>query len=278
MNLDITMAVLFAFLSLLAIVGIFKPYIKGSKRWHFAVALLAFTVLSGVTATEPSRKGVSGNDAEETEAVAAKAKDFLAKRTDYLPQDYPKMLKSLGADLFKKSNTLEAGAAYYAGESKFCDKVLQATVSEVSSREKGLTWFVDCKNGNRFMVNQEQAKGALERFNNKKLSESNEQASCSTDNLAMCSASKAQKSADKGQITAICSAVVKKVLIGDSSFSWGSNMSFGKGDVVQIQQEFKASNAFGAMLNNTYYCDFDAEKMQIKKLFIRGPFGDKTVI
>jgi hypothetical protein len=273
-----TMAVLIAFLSLFVIVGIFKPYLKNSKRWHFVVALLILVVLAGVMAPEPSGKAVLGQDRDEAEALADKASEFLKNRTGYLPEDYPKMRKSLGADLFKKANTLEAGAAYSAAESKFCDKVLQATVSEASSRSKGLTWFVDCKNGDRFMVNEGQAREALERSKENKLSENDVPASCSMNNLAMCSATKAQKSADKGEITAVCSEAVKQVLIGDSSFSWGSKMVFGEGDIVQVQQEFKASNALGATLNNTYYCDFDAEKMRIKKLFIRGPLGDKTII
>lgn len=50
------MTMILVLLFIAAIVGIFKPYIKNSKRWHFAAAAFAFFVGIGVTAPETDEK------------------------------------------------------------------------------------------------------------------------------------------------------------------------------------------------------------------------------
>lgn len=54
------MTFLFALLFLAALVGIFKPYIGGLKRLHFALAAVVALVLVGVTAAPPDPAGAPG--------------------------------------------------------------------------------------------------------------------------------------------------------------------------------------------------------------------------
>lgn len=56
------MAGLFAVIFLAAVIGIFKPYIKGANRWHFALGAVISFFMVGVFA-EPS--STTDNDAEQ---------------------------------------------------------------------------------------------------------------------------------------------------------------------------------------------------------------------
>jgi hypothetical protein len=60
---------IFVILFLAAVVGIFKPYVKGSRRAHFAIAAVVCFVLVGVTTTGPATTTTSGKAA----ATSAKA-------------------------------------------------------------------------------------------------------------------------------------------------------------------------------------------------------------
>lgn len=51
------MAGLFAILFLAALVGVFKPYINGARRWHFGLAAFVAFVLVGVFAEPTSKAG-----------------------------------------------------------------------------------------------------------------------------------------------------------------------------------------------------------------------------
>jgi hypothetical protein len=53
---------IFALLFVAAVIGVFKPYIKGLRRWHFALAAFVALILVGMTAPAPD-KAKSGNAA-----------------------------------------------------------------------------------------------------------------------------------------------------------------------------------------------------------------------
>jgi len=66
-------------LFLAAVVGIFKPYIKGAKRWQFALAAFVAFILIGVTApksdVKPSEARSTTAAAEESTNEAEKAEE-----------------------------------------------------------------------------------------------------------------------------------------------------------------------------------------------------------
>ena len=80
----------------------------------------------------------------------------------YTRSEYRETYNELGSAAFAKLNVLEPGALYAVAESKNCDVVEESGLSDRASR-KSLRWYVDCKNGNRFMVDQKQAQDALNR-------------------------------------------------------------------------------------------------------------------
>lgn len=61
---------LFVLLLLAAIVGIFKPYVKGTKRWHFGLAAFACFVAIGLTAPNPEEKDAKAGSSPATVATA----------------------------------------------------------------------------------------------------------------------------------------------------------------------------------------------------------------
>ena len=64
------MSGLFAILFLAALVGVFRPYINGAKRWHFGAAAFVAFILVGVTAPPPSTsKGAAGAASKRDEAA-----------------------------------------------------------------------------------------------------------------------------------------------------------------------------------------------------------------
>jgi len=73
------MAIFFFLLFFAAIVGIFKPYIKNSKRWHFAIAAFIFFVGIGETAPEPDKK-VGEKVAEKQESTTITKKEVKSDK------------------------------------------------------------------------------------------------------------------------------------------------------------------------------------------------------
>jgi hypothetical protein len=54
-----------------AIIGIFKPYIKGTKRWHFAIgAVVAFVLIGLFAPSSPSTVKRIATDSTNTNAIA----------------------------------------------------------------------------------------------------------------------------------------------------------------------------------------------------------------
>ena len=70
------MAVLFTLIFLAAIVGTLKPYVKGSKRWHFGLAAFISFIAIGVTAPATS---------DEDPAKVANAE--LGNKSDLQPDE-----------------------------------------------------------------------------------------------------------------------------------------------------------------------------------------------
>lgn len=95
----------------------------------------------------------------ELEAKVAPDAVMLMKRSDY-----PKMYAKLGARRFAAANGLTRWAALAAAEhGGMCDRVSMVNLSDRTSRAS-IVWFADCANGQRVMIDQEQAEDVRKRF------------------------------------------------------------------------------------------------------------------
>ncbi|MDH2135122.1 hypothetical protein N5J77_28755 [Sphingobium yanoikuyae] len=268
--------------------GIIKPY-KGLSRKKFVLITICCFIAIGIIAPSPTPEQQAKRDAEakaaqiaEVEAgqneILAKAKAGMESVTKYTKDDFEDTYAKVGAGAFKRLNELEPGAIYAAAESKNCDAVSVGAVSLKMSRKDKPMWFVDCSNGNRFMIDTAQAEAAMQRFKDKKLVATDLEQSCTDKTVSMCSASKAQKSAKEVEVVTFCDMTVQKALVGDSSMDWGWDYGFGDDDTIRVARDFKAENAFGAKLKHRYFCDFNAATQRIEKLVIEGPFGSQKII
>lgn len=65
------LAGLFAFVFLAALVGVFKPYIKGAKRWHFGLgAFLSFVLVGALAEPQPNKKSTANEQSLASPASA----------------------------------------------------------------------------------------------------------------------------------------------------------------------------------------------------------------
>lgn len=285
--------------------GIAVPY-RNLRRGHFALGAIGAFALTCVVVPKPTpeeraarkmkeeREAAEEAKAEAMQAaadaaaevrrvhdkVAERAAGALADTGGYTKGDYRSTYARVGAATFARLNELEPGAVYVAAESRHCDRVGSAMVSDMSKPGKAI-WFVDCANGNRFMVAQAEAAAALARAKKGKLVTSGLEESCTIDTVALCKASPAQRAAKEREIEFItaCSELVEQVLVSPSSASmkmWKTE--FGKGDVVTYLRPFDSQNAFGATLRAHFVCDVDAAKGTIRRLEVRGPMGTQRVL
>lgn len=264
-----------------AVWGIFKPY-KGLRRRHFASLSITLFIVIGLVAPGPApEQSLAANIPVEegtAQEIVSKAKPGLDGTIPYTRADNSKTYALVGASTFPRLNELEKGAIYAVAESSKCDTVVSGAVSLDKSSKDAPVWFVDCSNGNRFLIDEKAAAAALERSSANKLAVSEIPESCTTTSLALCNASLAQKKANETEVVSFCDIMVQNALVGDSSMDWEWNYAFDKGDNIQVVRGFKAENAFGAKLKHRYFCTFDAKDQTVKKLLIEGPLGNKRLI
>lgn len=288
---------LFAILLLACLVGIvvplgkFLPFAQGLGRKHYAIGAVVSFVLFGIIVPEPTPEEKAARAAEAAAEEAAEAKDgheaILAKAAPalefvmpYTRKEFPETYSWVGKETFEKLDELEPAAIYVAAESNSCTQVNSGAVSDVSKKGKAV-WFVDCENGNRFMVKQAQAEEALERFKAGKLTESNLEPSCTQSNIAMCKATPEQRAAADKEIeyVSFCDLILEQVLVSPGSLDlhhW--KYSMGKDNLMVVERPFDSQNSFGAMIRNKYRCEIDAAKEEIESFTISGPMGTQQVI
>jgi hypothetical protein len=297
------MPVLFLLLTISAIVGVIRPYVRGAKRWHFAAGALTSFLLMAATIPPPTpqelfarkaqlaaeqaaalkknadEKAVASRAAHEV--VAAKVQGPLAQHANYTKSEYPDTLRRVGSATFSLLNSFEPGAAFAAAESSNCNQVTDAEVSDLS-KPGSVIWFVDCENGNRFMVDQASAKAALARYNGARLSANDLSESCTLHSVALCKASPAQRGAKSKEIEFVsaCDIIVQNVVVSPSSLNMASSWAFefGKNNEMIVRRAFDSQNAFGAMIRSQYRCVIDASTSNIKALTVQGPTGNQRVI
>lgn len=289
-----------------AAAGIVYPYYSRWGRKHFAwVAAGTFVALAIAVPklTPEERAARKAAEAKEEQAEAAaealkasqevaaeaqedhrqvvgKAAPAIQAVAKYTRAEYGQTFARVGAATFAKLNALEPGAAYAAAESKSCNRADFAAVSDVS-KPGAAVWFVDCENGNRFMIGQKDAEAALGRFKASKLALRDLKPSCTATTVAMCKATVAQKASGAKEIEYVtaCDLILQQVVASPSSLDMKSwRFGFGSGDKVVIQRPFDAQNAFGAMVRAQYRCEIDARTNGITGFSVSGPTGTTKVI
>lgn len=274
------MAMVFALLFLAAVVGIFKPYIKGWKRRYFGIVAIVCFVAFGIAVPEPTPQELAVKARSEAKVaqgkITDKAREVLANLGEYKREDYPDTYKRVGESTFAMLARLERGAILVAAESKNCDKVKVSGTSDKSTKGAAV-FFVDCANGNRFMVNQNAADAAFVRSDKGVLAIADLSPSCTTSSVAMCSASKAQREIDETVAVTFCDQMAEAALISKPDYKWSWEKSFGEEDKVLFARGFTSQNGFGAELKNRYVCTIDAKRMKITNLVIETPFESKSV-
>jgi len=210
--------------------------------------------------------------------VLDKAKNALAGIDRYDRAIHSKTYSKIGRDAFARLNKLEEGALLTAAESNKCDSVDFGGVSLDKSKKGAPVWYVDCKNGNRFLVGMADAESTLERRVKLQLASRDLEPDCTTTSLSDCDVSKAQRAAKKEDVVTMCDMLIEEAVISDADMDWSYNYAFSDGDLIQVVRGFKAENAFGAELKHRYVCYFDAGVGRVTKLSVEGPFGAKRII
>lgn len=296
------MSYFFFFFFLAAVAGIIKPYLRQAKRWHFALGAIASFFAIGVFAEPRSPEQIAAQEKARAEAEAAEAREEAQAKADavsaeqskitdkvsgdllkaaaYSRADYPKLYSQLGKAAFEKLDDLEPGALYAAAESNQCDMVESVGVSD-SSLKGAVRWFVDCRNGNRFMVTQDQALGALVRRNSRRMALADLAESCTTSTVAMCSATSAQKNASEAEIVSACDILLNRAVVSPSTLDVASRWDYAisdKPDTLVVQRDFDSQNSFGAMIRSRYHCEVNAASGRITKFVVQGPMGAQKII
>jgi hypothetical protein len=272
----------FVTLVLLAcIVGVVRPfsYLGLERKHYFIGAAVAFIVMMFIAEPTPKTAAQQAADTRTAQnVVIAKAKASADSIPTYTRKEFPETYKDVGAETFSRLAELEKGAVYAAAESERCDKVDVSGTSD-KSKTKAALFFVDCANGNRFMISQASAEAALKRYHEGALRETKVPESCTTTSVSLCNASPAQKAMKEAEAVTACDMIVERALIsGDADTDWGWNYSLGEGDTVRVVRGFTSTNGFGAKIKSRYFCDIDASKKDVTRLVIETPFGTEKII
>lgn len=261
--------------------GVVKPFGGLRRRW-FALGVPIFFVAAGLSAPKPTPEEIAAREKAEAlasaEQISGKAKNAIAAIEGYERATHSKTYAKVGRDVFGRLTELEEGALLVAAESSKCDAVDFGGVSLDKSQKGAPVWYVDCKNGNRFLVDLAGAEAALERRAKLQLAATELEPDCTTTSLSLCDASKAQRAANEAEVVAMCDILIKEAVISDADMDWGWNYAFSDGDRIQVVRGFKAQNAFGAELKHRYMCYFDAGIGRVTELSVEGPFGTKRLI
>lgn len=276
-------AVVFALLLLMLISawGIIKPFGGLRRRW-FALGVPVFFIAAALSAPERTPEQIASREKADalasSEKISDKAKNAIRAIERYERATHSKTYAKVGRDVFVRLTELEEGALLVAAESNKCDAVEFGGVSIDKSNKSAPVWYVDCKNGNRFLVDLGGAEAAIERRTKLQLASKELEPDCTTTSLSLCDASKAQRAANEVEVVSMCDILIKEAVISDADMDWGWNYAFSEGDRIQVVRDFKAQNAFGAELKHRYMCYFDAGIGRVTELSVEGPFGTKRVI
>lgn len=191
---------------------------------------------------------------------------------------YSKMYEQLGPAKFDVANELMSWAALAAANSKQCSEVTDIGVSDKSTR-KAVTWYVDCKNSERFMISEDQAVATRDQYDPNTTPE----AKARSAQIAVAEPKSARwKDFKEADAVTSCRTLVQSTMANQRSFdaawTWDSEKDDDTG-LVTIQQDFNAQNGFGGTISSRYSCVVNADQgSRIVKLSVREPTGWRKLI
>lgn len=191
---------------------------------------------------------------------------------------YRKTYDKLGKSQFNNANALMHWAAIAAAESDVCQKVEVVGISDSATR-KALRWYVDCSNGERFMIGEEQAIAARDQYDPSATAEARTKAG----QMPVAQPKSARwANFNEANTVSACDLTVQKAMLVPGSFSTGfTRWNIAKDDetgIVTIERDFKSENAYGQRINGRYRCSVDTDAAKITALSIREPDGWKKLI
>lgn len=185
--------------------------------------------------------------------------------------DYSDTYNKLGQAQFDRANDFTRWAAIAAVESDACTQAETVAVSDEATRDQ-IRWFVDCANGERFMISQDQAIAAQGRYDPKATTEAKALAST----VATAEPKSARwKNFDEAATVSVCDLTVQNAMLMPGSFSTGFNRwAIDKNDttgMVTIERDYETENAYGVTLNSRCRCEVNTDSGELVGLFIREP-------
>lgn len=192
--------------------------------------------------------------------------------------DYRKTYDKLGTAQFDSANALMRWAAIAAAESEKCQKVEVVGISDSATR-RALRWYVDCANGERFMIGEEQAIAARDQYDPSATADARTKAA----QVPVAQPKSARwASFNEANTVSACDLTVQKAMLVPGSFSTGFNRwDIAKDDdtgIVTIERDFKSENAYSMKINGRYRCSVDTDAAKITALSIREPNGWRKLI
>lgn len=87
------------------------------------------------------------------------------------------------------------------------------------------------------------------------------------------------KPVDHVETLAACQVMLKRHLVSKDSFEDKGGLEFmQRGSRGIVTQNYSATNAFGARIDGTYYCEYDPASRSITALVTDGPLGREVLI
>lgn len=253
-------------------------YVRGISS--LALFVLGALLTPQTNRPAPSAPPVQASAQEQAVAVdpVADALGALRAKLPFEPvlitrADYPKMYTKLGKAKFDTANGLMAWAALAAAESEQCPKVKDIGVSDSSTRT-AVRWYVDCENGERFMVTEELAIAARDQYD----PAATLAARAKAKQVAVAEPKSARwKKFNEANAATACDLLTQQAMLVPRSFSTGWNRwQIEKNDetgIVTIERDFKSENAYSMKINGRYRCVLNGDEGTVKGLSIREPTG-----
>lgn len=253
--------------------------------WKIGGVVIAGLMIAGVVSCS------SGNDAGDGTGGGSVASGTPASKLDQLGKkvgqdavmpmtraDFSKTYAKLGKVQFDNANALMRWAALAAAESDKCDKVEMVAVSDGATRKR-ITFYADCANGERFMVDEGQARATRDRLDPAASADARKKA----EGLPVAEPKSARwaKFNETSAVTA-CDLLTQQAMLVPGSFSTGwSRWAIDKNDdtgIVTIERDFKSENSYSMKINGRYRCILYGDEGQVKSLSIREPSGWRKLI
>jgi hypothetical protein len=204
--------------------------------------------------------------------VAGEAATSLDRSMD--AESYAK----LGARVWAVSNEYRRWAALSAAESDACDKVDAVAVWDRATRNS-LSWRVTCRNGERFIIPEAQARSVRAQFDPAATLADRKRYAAIIEIARPVSA--IWRNFSDTTAVAACERVMKEAAVNRASFDgsgmWGVNRDEERG-LATIVRDYSASNALGGTLSGKYQCIVNAADGSVVSLKARDALGLHSVV